>query len=127
MSEFVSLLNHDDYEILNEYPFTIRRKKDGFVISESDRGNGYVRVCLNRKDYNKHRLIAEQFLPNPLNLPCIDHINRDRTDYHLANLRWVSRSNNQFNKSSHLGVEYTFYDDIPDESICIIDYNTRNG
>lgn len=128
MSGFVPLLNHeDDYEIMSEYPFTIRRKKDDYVISEFDRGNGYLCVKLKGKTYYKHRLIAEQFIPNPNNLPNIDHVNHDKTDYHLSNLRWVSQSTNLFNKSSNLGVEYTFYDDIPDDSIMIIDYNTRNG
>ena len=128
MSEFIPLLGfEDDYEILNEYPFTIRRKKDGYEVSEWVNVNGYVQVALNGNHHYKHVLIAKQFIPNPENLPCVDHYNHVRTDYHLVNLRWVTRSNNQFNKSSHLGVEYTFYDDIPDESICIIDYNTRNG
>ena len=126
-SEFVPLLNHDDYEILNEYPFTIRRKKDHYEISESLNGKGYVNVKLNRKNYLKHRLIAEQFLPNPLNLPCIDHVNHDRTDNHLSNLRWISSSDNQFNKSSHNGVIYEFVDEISEYSIMITDYKTRNG
>ena len=126
--EFVPLLNHDDYEILNEYPFTIRKKKDKYELKDTyNNSNGYICITLNRKLYYKHRLISEQFIPNPNNLPNVDHVNHDRTDYHLSNLRWVSRSTNNFNKSSHLGVEYTFYDDIPDESICITDYQTRNG
>ena len=123
MSEFVPLLNfEDDYEIMTEYPFTIRRKRDKYVISEGDRGNGYVQVRLNGKSYYKHRLIAEQFLPNPLNLPCIDHINRNRSDYHLSNLRWVSRSTNQRNRTSHKGIEYTYVDEIDENSIVVNDY-----
>ena len=34
--EFVTLLNHDDYEILNQFPFTIRRKRDHYVVKEAD-------------------------------------------------------------------------------------------
>jgi len=124
--EFVPLLNHDDYEILNIHPFTIRRKSNHYEVKESDRGNGYIRVKLNRRDYLKHRLIAEQFIPNPLNLPDVDHRNHDRTDYHLSNLFWVSKSTNNYNRSSINGVVYEFYDDIPDESIRITDYRTTN-
>ena len=128
VAEFVPLLNFEnDYEILNQYPFTIRRKRNGKVISEFDRGTGYISVALNGKLYQKHRLIAEQFLPNPDNLPCIDHISRDRSDYHLSNLRWVSRSTNLMNKSSHKGTNYTYVDVIPDESIVVDFYETRNG
>ena len=128
MSGFVPLLNHeDDYEIMCEYPFTIRRKSDHYELKDTyNNSNGYICITLNRKLYYKHRLIAEQFIPNPENLTDVDHVNHDRTDYHLNNLRWVSRSNNLFNKSANKGVAYTFYDDIPDESIMITDYQTRN-
>ena len=52
VAEFVPLLNfEDDYEILNVYPFTIRRKRDHYEVSEWDRGKGYPCVSLNRKPY----------------------------------------------------------------------------
>ena len=122
--EFVPLIEHNDYEILNQYPFIIRRKSDHFIPSESIM-NGYSSVNLNRIPYKKHILIAKQFIPNPNNLPFIDHINHDRSDYHLSNLRWVSSSQNNFNKSSFKGVQYEFVDDLPDESIKVLFYDTR--
>ena len=126
--EFVDLIGfEDDYEILNVYPYTIRKKSNHYEIKESDRGNGYICVHLNRKTYQKHVLIANQFIPNPDNLPCVDHISHDRTDYHLSNLRWCSQSMNCRNKSSHRGVNYQYVDDIPDESIVVDFYDTRNG
>ena len=122
--EFVEMINHPDYEILNEYPFTIRKKSNHRVVSESDDGKGYIQVALNGKPYRKHRLIAEQFIPNddPLHKTEVDHINRNRSDNHIENLRWVSNSENQKNKTSHCGVEYTFVDDIDVDSIVITDY-----
>ena len=126
--ELVPQLNFEyDYEILNVYPFTIRRKKDKYELKETPRPDGYFTISLNRNLYLKHRLVAEQFIPNPDNLPCIDHINHDRTDYHIENLRWVSPSENNRNKSSHRGVNYQYVDDIPDESIVVDFYDTRNG
>ena len=122
--QFISLLEHDDYEILNQYPFTIRRKSDQFVPSEST-SNGYVNIHLNNKSYNKHTLIAKQFIPNPNNLPYVDHINHNRSDNHLSNLRWVTFSQNIFNKSSHHGIQYEFIDDLPKEAIKILFYDTR--
>ena len=83
VDEFVTLLEHDDYEILNQYPFTIRRIRDHFIPSESIM-NGYSSVNLNRIPYKKHILIAKQFIPNPNNLPQVDHLNHDRSDYHLS-------------------------------------------
>ena len=120
--EFIELVNHPDYEILNEYPFTIRKKSNHHVVSEYNNGLDYIQVSLNRKTYMKHRLIAEQFIPNPDNLPFIDHINRNRSDYHLSNLRWCSVSDNMKNRSSTCNVDYVFVDDIPDKSIVVNDY-----
>ena len=122
--EFVELLNHPDYEILNVYPYTIRKKSNHRVVSECVNDRGYVIVNLNRKAYQKHRLIAEQFLPNddPDNKTEVDHKNHDTTDYHLSNLRWVSHSENCKNRASHHGIEYTFVEDIDEDSIVITDY-----
>jgi hypothetical protein len=64
---------------------------------------GYPSVSLsqenNRKTKNIHRLMGEAFLPNPNNLPYIDHINRNKQDNRLENLRWASASLNCVNKS----------------------------
>ena len=124
-AEFVTLVDHDQYEILSVYPFTIRRKNDHYVCNETLRNDGYIQVKLNGKIYLKHRLIAQQFIDNSNNLPYVDHINHDRTDNRIMNLRWCSRSENNFNKSSYRGVQYEFIDDIPDEAIKILFYETK--
>ena len=112
----------NDYEIFNEYPFTIRKKSNQRIVNESINNIGYLRCKLNGNDYLKHRIIATQFIPNPNNLSFIDHINHNRIDNRLINLRWVSSSENNRNKSSNKGIEYNYLDDIPDESIVVNDY-----
>ena len=52
-----------------------------------------------RQNATLHRLIATHFIPNPNNLPCIDHINRIKTDNRIENLRWASYSTNNRNKN----------------------------
>ena len=123
--EFVPLLNHDDYEILTVHPFTIRRKDNHYEVKESDRGNRYVGVHLNRKTYYKHRLIAEQFLPNPNNYNEIDHINHDKSDNRIENLRWCSSSTNNRNRTVYNGIQVRYVDNIPDDSIAVDYYETR--
>lgn len=60
--------------------------------------NGYARVPLYKngiKQYKQiHRLVAEAFLENPDNLPCINHKNNIRNDNRVENLEWCSYSYN---------------------------------
>lgn len=49
------------------------------------------------KEHFIHRLVAQAFIPNPENKPCIDHINCVRSDNRLENLRWVTHKENNNN------------------------------
>ena len=50
-----------------------------------------------RKDFIVGRLVAETFIPNPENKPCVDHKNADPTDNRVENLRWVTHKENSNN------------------------------
>ena len=112
----------NDYQIFTEFPHQIRKKSNGRIVSEYIVGQGYIGCKLNGKSYYKHKIIAIQFIPNPDNLPEIDHVNHNRTDNRIENLRFVSRSTNQKNKTSYGNIEVIYLDDIPDESIVVNDY-----
>jgi hypothetical protein len=61
----------------------------------------YYTIKLSKDNIQKyhflHRLIAEAYIPNPDNKPFVDHINREKTDNRIDNLRWVTSSENKIN------------------------------
>lgn len=60
--------------------------------------NGYLTVDLYKSNkptkVTIHRLLAETFIPNPDNKPCVDHKDGDRKNNRLSNLRWATYSEN---------------------------------
>lgn len=92
---------------------------EGYMISNKGRvigkngllkpqinNNGYYCVSLCREAkhsrYTIHRLIALHFIDNPDNLEWVDHIDRNRQNNEITNLRWVSPSGNALNSSKHI-------------------------
>ena len=55
---------------------------------------GYLQINLTKDKISKkffiHRLVAETFIPNPNNLPCVNHIDEDKTNNCVDNLEWCS-------------------------------------
>lgn len=68
------------------------------ILSQIRQKSGYMRVLLYRDGVRKfvpvHRVVAEAFIENKDNLPCIDHINAIRSDNRVDNLRWVTHKQN---------------------------------
>lgn len=61
--------------------------------------NGYLVVNLSGKRIGVHRLVALAFIPNPDNLPQINHKNENKADNRVENLEWCdSRYNNNYGK-----------------------------
>ena len=63
--------------------------------------NGYLYVTLYKDGKSKslkiHRLVAIAFISNPDNKPDIDHINTNKADNRVDNLRWVTKEENMNN------------------------------
>ena len=117
---WVDCVVDNDYEIYTEHPYDIRKKSTGRVISKWLR-HEYTYCKLNGVAYPVHRVVALQFIPNPNDLPEVDHINHDTTDYHISNLRWCDRSTNLRNQNTWRGVPYEYFDEIPADPDDIIE------
>ena len=125
--QWQDLNGHPAYEMHVNYPYLVRHKRTRHIVKEWLNTNDYVRLTLNGRNYYKHRLVAQQFIPNPDNLPQVDHKNKDRTDYHVTNLRWTTRSDNGRNKTGRGNIiyEYLEEDDLPDDLIVVDDYGVH--
>ena len=86
----------ENYEISNLGK--IRNKKTNRIIKPDKEEKGYCRLTIKlngkKKHYAVHRLVAIAFIPNPNNLPQVDHIDNDKSNNRVDNLRWVSNKEN---------------------------------
>lgn len=87
----------------NEVCGKISRKRRERILKPSLRKRYYF-VSLSKygKKFNGviHRLVAAAFIPNPDNLPEIDHIDGNRANNYADNLRWVAAKQNSNNKNA---------------------------
>lgn len=89
----------------------VRKKKNFFkeeFVKLSDNGHGYMMVRLypDYKPYYIHRLIAINFLPNPLNKEQVNHKNGNKKDNNINNLEWVTPKENMIHSSKVLKTKY---------------------
>lgn len=75
----------------------VRRVSDNYRMGQRIR-SGYYITMLTRDSkqitVTIHRLVARNFIPNPDNLPYIDHIDGNKLNNHVSNLRWVTQQEN---------------------------------
>ena len=110
----MEIIGYENY-LIYEDGRVFGKKSKVFIKPRLDRGYKILNLRKNGgiKTHKVHRLVAEHYIPNPENKPCVDHINRITTDNRIENLRWVTLSENQQNrtkqinnKSGHKNIAY---------------------
>ena len=110
--EFYDLKNYEGLYQINKNG-EIKNIKKNSIIKPYINNKRYLRICLRKdkqkKQYSIHRLLAIQFIPNPNDYPLVDHIDNNKLNNDLENLRWITSSGNNRNKkptgsSKYLGV-----------------------
>lgn len=97
--------NYPDYLISRlGYIISLKHGKER-IIKATPNDRGWLCVTLYNNDVKKrlrvHRLVAETYIDNPYNLPTVDHIDRDKSNNHVDNLRWASVSEQNYNRGPY--------------------------
>lgn len=76
-----------------------RIKPEQLIPSQVNKKSGYkmldLRLNNQRKRVYVHRLVAQAFIPNPNNLPQVNHKDENKLNNHVDNLEWCTHAYNQ--------------------------------
>ena len=96
MANWKVIRDYDNYEVSDEGE--VRNRKTGRVLKTGYASSGYRKVNLSTGNVVKnalvHRLVADNFLPNPGNKNVVNHIDGDKSNNRLANLEWCTAGEN---------------------------------
>ena len=93
MSLHFIMLRHPNYAITEQGEvYSAKTKK---YLKHSTSNTGYLTVYVDGKNRLLHRLLAETFIPNPDNLPCVNHKDGNKLNNELNNLEWCTYGDNE--------------------------------
>lgn len=101
--EYEGLYQISNLGRVKSFPGKCRKSNSEPIILSNriGRSNPYYQVILYKgksgKSFRVHRLVAQAFIPNPDNKPCIDHIDTNTKNNRIENLRWATHKENANN------------------------------
>ena len=106
---WIETINNETNTLSNKLRFPRPSKRDPYpklnLRVEGPLKHNLTNVNYPIKTFYIHLIVAKAFHENLLNLPVVDHINSNSSDYRIDNLRWVSISENNSGKRPPIGVD----------------------
>lgn len=107
----------EEWKIINNYPNysisnlgNVKNNRTGKLLKGRLSRKGYLRVGLysdddktKNKNISIHRLVGDSFLENPDNKSSIDHIDRNKQNNNISNLRWATNEEQSRNQKKRVG------------------------
>ena len=122
VEKWVNIENHPSYFISN-FGRVFSKKSNKVMKNRVVSKNGYQQITLDNSQLLVHRLVAQAFIPNTNNLPCVNHKDENPGNNDFRNLEWCTykyNSNYGTNPIRHSKKMLDRYNNDPDwKSDCI--------
>ena len=116
VEKWVNIENHPSYFISN-FGRVFSKKSNKVMKNRVVSKNGYQQITLDNSQLLVHRLVAQAFIPNPNNLPCVNTKDENPGNNDFRNLEWCTykyNSNYGTNPIRHSKKMLDRYNNDPD-------------